>query len=147
LTGKIEKKEESVMKKDNVIQEKSYKFAIRIVRLYKYLVDKKKEYELSRQIVKCGTSIGANVEEAIGAQSDKDFISKINIAYKEARETHYWLRLLRDTDFLEANHAASMINDCEELLRILGTILKTMKEKQGGELGIKNEELRMRNQE
>ena len=117
------------MKGNNVIQEKSYKFAIRIVRLYKYLVDEKKEYELSRQLVKCGTSIGANVEEALGGQSEKDFIAKMSISYKEARETHYWLRLLRDTDFIEVKHAASMLHDCDELLRIIGSILKTMKQK------------------
>jgi len=117
------------MKRENVIQEKSYAFAIRIVRLYKYLVDDKHEYALSRQLVKCGTSIGANVEEALGAQSDRDFIAKMSISYKEARETHYWLRLFRDTDFIEVKHAASMLQDCDEILRILSSILTTMKEK------------------
>ena len=117
------------MKQENVIQDKSYAFAIRVVRLHKYLVDEKREYELSRQLVKCGTSIGANVEEALGGQSDKDFIAKMSIAYKEARETHYWLRLLHDTDFIEVKHAASMLQDCEELLRILSSILNTMKKR------------------
>jgi four helix bundle protein len=85
------------MKEQNVIQQKSYDFAIRIVNLYKYLATEKKELVLSKQILRSGTSIGANVEEAIGAQSDKDFLNKLSIAYKEARETHYWIRLLRDT--------------------------------------------------
>lgn len=117
------------MKQENVVQEKSYAFAIRIVRLYKYLLEDKHEYALSKQLVKCGTSIGANIEEALGGQSDKDFIAKLSVAYKEARETHYWLRLLRDTDFLEAKPAASILRDCEELLRILSSILTTMKKK------------------
>ena len=76
------------MKTDNVVQEKSYAFALRIIKLYKYLKNNKNEYNLSRQILRSGTSIGANIEEAIGAQSKKDFISKISIAYKETRETH-----------------------------------------------------------
>ena len=117
------------MKSNNVIQEKSYTFALRIVKLYRYLCDEKKEYVLSRQIVRSGTSIGANVEEAIGGQSDKDFLSKLSIAYKEARETHYWLRLLRDSGVLEDKHAHSIINDCDELLKLSGSIIKTMKHK------------------
>ncbi len=117
------------MKSNNVIQEKSYAFALRIVKLYRYLCDEKKEYVLSKQIVRSGTSIGANVEEAIGGQSDKDFLSKLSIAYKEARETHYWLRLLRDSDILEDKHTNSIINDCDELLKLSGSIIKTMKQK------------------
>ena len=85
------------MKKDNIVQKKSYVFALRIINLYKFLKSERNEYDLSRQILKSGTSIGANIEEAIGAQSKKDFISKLSIAYKEARETHYWIRLLRDS--------------------------------------------------
>ena len=84
------------MAKQNVIQEKSYKFALSIIELYQRLV-LKKEFIISKQILKSGTSIGANVEEALGAQSKKDFINKISIAYKESRETNYWLRLLRDS--------------------------------------------------
>jgi four helix bundle protein len=82
--------------RDNVIQEKSYIFAIRIVRLYKYLIKQQKEFVLAKQILRSGTSIGANIEEAIGGQSKKDFLSKLSIAYKEARETNYWLRILKD---------------------------------------------------
>ena len=88
------------MKKDNVIQEKSYQFAIKIVKTSKYLVDQKKEFILSKQLLRSGTSIGANVEEAIGGQSKKDFFAKLSISYKEARETKYWIRLLFDTDYI-----------------------------------------------
>ena len=85
------------MKTENVIQTKSYTFAVRIVRLYQHLSAEKKEYVLSKQVLRCGTSIGANVEEAIGGQSRADFISKLGIAYKEASENSYWLRVLKDT--------------------------------------------------
>jgi len=88
------------MKEDNVIQLKSYNFALRMVKLYRFLTEKKKEYVLSKQILKSGTSIGANVEEALGAQSKADFICKLAIAYKEARETHYWIRILRDSKYI-----------------------------------------------
>lgn len=115
------------MKADNPIQTKSYAFALRIVRLYRFLCDEKKEFVLAKQIVGSGTSIGANVEEAIGGQSNKDFLSKMSIAYKEARETHYWLRLLRDSDILDAKHAESVIEDCEELLKLSGSIIRTTK--------------------
>ena len=84
------------MKKDNPLVVKSYSFAVRIINSFKFLSKEKNEYVLSKQILKSGTSIGANVEEAIGAQSEKDFLNKLSIAYKEARETHYWLRLLHD---------------------------------------------------
>ena len=117
------------MKKDNVIQDKSYAFAIRTVNLYRFLSEQKREFVLSKQLLRSGTSIGANVEEGIGGQSEKDFYSKLNISYKEARETHYWLRLLRDTHYLSEEETLSMLNDCEELLKIIGTIIKTMKVK------------------
>ena len=115
------------MKKDNVIQEKSYDFALRVVKLYRHLVDKEKEYVLAKQVLRSGTSIGANVEEGIGAQSHKDFLSKMAIAYKEARETHYWLRLLRDSGYLDTKLSESLLSDCDELLRIIGSIQKTLK--------------------
>lgn len=117
------------MKADNIVREKSYAFAIRIVNLYRYLTEKKKEFVLSKQALRSGTSIGANVEEGIGAQSEKDFYAKFNVAYKEARETHYWLRLLKDTDYLSLKEYTVLINDCNELLKIIGTIIKTMKTK------------------
>lgn len=117
------------MKTENVVQDKSYAFALRIVRLYRDLRDEKREYILSKQVVRSGTSIGANIEEAIGGQSRKDFISKMSIAYKEARATHYWLRLLRDSDILEADRAGPVVEDCEELLKLCGSIIRTTKQK------------------
>jgi four helix bundle protein len=117
------------VKSGNVVQDKSYAFALRIVKVYRHLSEKKREFVLSKQILESGTSIGANIEEAIGAQSTKDFLAKIAIAYKEGRETHFWLRLLRDSDYLTVKQAASLLADCEELLRLLGSIQKTMKGK------------------
>lgn len=115
------------MKADNVVQAKSYAFAVRIVRLYQYLTGERREYVLSRQVLRCGTSIGANIEEAIGGQSRADFIAKLAIAYKEARETSYWLRLLRDTDYLTPAQFDSLHVDAEELCRIIAAIQKTAK--------------------
>ena len=117
------------MKKNNVVIEKTYAFAIRIVNCYKHITKTQKEFILSKQLLRCGTSIGANVEEAVGGHSEKDFNSKMTIAYKEARETHYWLRLLRDTEFLETKIAESLIADSEEILKLIRSILKTMKSK------------------
>ena len=97
------------MKKDNVIQIKSYNFAIRIVELYKFLSAEKKEFILSKQLLRSGTSIGANIEEAIGGQSRKDFYAKLTISYKEARESHYWIRLLKDTNYLSQEQYDSLI--------------------------------------
>jgi len=119
------------MKQENIIQTKSYEFAIKVVNLYCFLSEDKREYVLSKQLLRSGTSIGANVEEGIGGQSAKDFFAKLNIAYKEARESHYWLRLLKDTGYLEVEKATEYINDCDELLRIIGSIIKTMKTKLG----------------
>ncbi|GFD92102.1 hypothetical protein KUL156_31490 [Alteromonas sp. KUL156] len=116
-----------IMKKGNIIQEKSYDFAVRIVNLYKHLSQEKKEFVLSKQLLRSGTSIGANIEEAIGGQSRKDFYAKLTIAYKEARETHYWIRLLKDTSFLSKDTAQSFLNDTEEILRIIGSIQKTIR--------------------
>jgi len=117
------------MKSDNVIQQKSFAFAVRIVNLYKYLCDEKKEYVLSKQILRSGTSVGANVEESIGGQSSKDFLSKLSIAYKEARETIYWLRLLLATYYLDQEKANSLLQDAEEICKIIGKIQTTMKNK------------------
>ena len=117
------------MKDDNIVQTKSYLFAIRIINLSRYLIENKKEYILSKQILKSGTSIGANIEEAIGGQSRKDFLSKMSISYKEARETKYWLKLLRDTGFVTEKEAESLLSDLEELLRIIGKIQTTTKTK------------------
>ena len=114
------------MKTDNIIQSKSYAFSIRVIKLYQFLVNDRKEYVLSKQVLRCGTSIGANIEEAIGGQSKKDFYAKISIAYKEARETHYWIRLLADTDYLDDCMRLSLLNDVEELLKIIGSIRKSL---------------------
>lgn len=114
------------MKTENVILTKSYAFAVRIVKLYQHLSGKK-EYVLSKQVLRCGTSIGANVEEAIGGQSRADFVAKLSIAYKEARETAYWLRLLKDTDYLTSPQFESIHADAEELCRIIAAIQKTTK--------------------
>ena len=118
-----------MMKKENVIQVKTYAFAVRVVRLYQYLVKSKSEYVLSKQLLRSGTQIGANVEEAIGGQSDKDFFAKMTIAYKEARETHYWLRLLTDTSYLSNEESESLLSDIEEILKIIGSIQRTMKQR------------------
>ena len=115
------------MKENNVIVDKSYAFAIRIVNCYKFLYTDKKEFVLSKQLLRSGTSIGANVEEAVGGQSPKDFFAKLSIAYKEARETNYWLRIMRDTEILDSKMAESLLSDNEEILKIIGSILKTMK--------------------
>ena len=117
------------MKTENVVQLKSYAFSIFIVNLYRFLCEQKKEFVLSKQLLRSGTSIGANVEEGIGGQSGKDFYAKLNIAYKEARETHYWIRLLRDTVYLSEVESTSLLADCDELLKIIGSIFKTVKTK------------------
>ena len=115
------------MKKDNIIQQKSFAFAVRIVKLYKHLTVDKKEFVLSKQLLRCGTSVGANVEEAIGGQSEKDFISKLSIAYKEARETMYWIKLLNATDYLSDDEAKNFLYEAEELCKIIGKIQITIK--------------------
>lgn len=113
---------------ENIIEKKSFDFAIRIVKLYKYLCDKKKEYVLSKQLLRSGTSIGANVAESQQAQSKADFISKISIALKETTETKYWLKLLNATGFLTDTESNSIIIDCVEIEKILTTILKSSKD-------------------
>ena len=115
------------MKEDNVVKDKSYAFAVRVVNACRHLANEKKEFVLSKQLLRSGTSIGANVEESIGGQSSKDFLSKLSIAYKEARETHYWIRLLTDTEYLTPSQSESLLQDCDELLKIIGSIIKTLK--------------------
>lgn len=116
------------MKSENVIQSKSYAFAVRIVLLYQHLLEKKKAFVLAKQVLRSGTSIGANIEEAIGGQSRADFVSKLSIAYKEARETSYWLRLLKDTGYLTETEFNSIHADAEELCRIIAAIQKSTKQ-------------------
>ena len=115
------------MKNDNVIQKKISRLRLRIVNLYKYLQDEKKEYVLSKQLLRSGISIGVNIEEAIGGQSGKDFISKLSIAYKEARETIYWLKFLHAASCLSAEQASSILSDEQEICKILGKIQITVK--------------------
>lgn len=112
-------------KKNSIILNKSFVFAVRIIKLYQYLSSEKKEYVLSKQILRSGTSIGANVEEAHGGISDSDFSNKISLAYKESRETHYWLRLLNAAEYINKRMFESFAKDCEELCKILFSILKT----------------------
>ena len=114
--------------KENVIATKSLAFALRIINLYKYLVEKN-EIVLARQILRSGTSIGANCREARNAQSRLDFISKLNIALKEADETAYWLELLKEGDFIDQQSYESIFNDCDELVKLLTSIIKSNKKK------------------
>ena len=113
------------MARENIVQQKSFLFAVRIVKLSKHLADGQREYVLSRQILKSGTSIGANIEEANGAISKREFSNKISIAYKEARETHYWIRLLKESEYISTQEFDLLIADCNELCKILFSILKT----------------------
>ena len=113
--------------KESILSEKSFAFALRIVKLYKYLAAEYKEYVLSKQVLRSGTSIGANVEEAKHARSKIDFVHKLSIAQKEACETNYWLRLLRESDFLNEKLAKSLTDDCDEIQRLLASSIKTAK--------------------
>jgi four helix bundle protein len=115
------------MVKDNLIQDRSYRFALRIVDFCLNDLQQRREYVLSKQLLRSGTSIGANVEEAIGAHSTKDFLNKIVIAYKEARETHYWLRLIRDSRLASEQHIKPLIDEVHEMVRIIAAIIKTTK--------------------
>ena len=110
---------------ENVVAFKSFGLAVRVVRLCRFLRASKQEHVLSKQLLRSGTAIGANVEEAIGGISRADFSAKISIAYKEARETSYWLKLLHATDYLSEEAFQSIRNDCEEVCRILRAILNT----------------------
>ena len=116
------------MDKGNVIRDKSYAFAIRIVNAYKFLTETKKEFVLSKQLLRSGTAVGALVAEAIHAQSGPDFLNKMNVALKEANETKYWLALLKDTDYMEEIQYESISNDCKELVALLVSIVKSMKD-------------------
>lgn len=115
--------------KYNIVQDKSYKFALRIINLYKWLKDEKYEYVMSKQLLRCGTSIGANIEEALGGVSDSDFKHKLSISYKEARETGYWLKLLKDSEYITEPMFDSIFTDCDEICKILFTIINSLKQK------------------
>ena len=113
--------------KENIIKTKSYAFALRIVKAYQFLSQDKKEFVLSKQVLRSGTAIGALVFEAEHAQSTADFINKMNIALKEANETMYWLMLLKDCDYIDKNSFVSIYQDAEELVKLLVSIVKTTK--------------------
>ena len=109
---------------ENVVKQKSYNFALQIIKLCARL-KQQKHFEISSQLLRSGTSIGANVEEALAGRSRKDFFAKMSIASKEARETNYWLRLLRDGEILNKEHSQNLIDESEELIKILTSIVKT----------------------
>ena len=114
--------------KDNIIVQKSYAFALQVIQLYKSLIDKK-EFVLAKQILRSGTSIGANVHEAVASESKKDFVHKLGIAVKEARETSYWLNLLKDSNYITIDEFNGLNNPCDEIVRILNSIILTTKER------------------
>ena len=113
--------------KDSIILEKTMDFSVRIVNLYKYLCSEKGEFVLSKQLLRCGTSIGANAHEAHNGQSRKDFLAKMYIAFKESSETEYWLTLLAKTNYITTEQSDSMLNDCIEIKKILTSIIKSVK--------------------
>ena len=117
------------MNGDNVVLDKSFDFSVRIIRVYQYLCSEYKEYVLSKQLLRCGTSIGANINEAQYAISKKEFLSKMYIAFKESAETVYWLKLLYRTDYLTDAQYNSIIQDCMELHVLLSSITKSTREK------------------
>ena len=122
----------SIDKKDcNIVLEKSSNFAIRVVKLYRYLCEEKKEYALSKQLIRSGTSIGANVNEAQAGQSKADFIAKMAVASKEARESKYWIDLLIKTDYLNKNdvHAQTLVSEIDEIVRLPTAIVKSAQRK------------------
>ena len=115
--------------KKSILKDKSKAFALRVIRLYKYLCEEKKEYILSKQLLRSGTSIGANIAEAFYGQSEADFVSKLSIAQKETGETMYWLELLHESEYLKRNEYDSIYSDAEELIRLLTSSIKTVKER------------------
>ena len=120
--------------KENVIKSKSYGFALRMIKAYKYLTQEQREFVISKQALRSGTSVGAQIREAEHAQSTPDFIHKLSIALKEANETEYWLCLLKDSDYIDEKMFTSIHRDCLELIKLLTSIIKTTKK----QLTIKN---------
>lgn len=112
-----------------LIIEKSIDFAVRIVNLYKYISEERREYVLSKQILRSGTSIGANIAEAHGAQSDADFIARLHISLKEAKETEYWLKVLTRTEYLSSRESDSIAKDLDEIIRLLISSIKSTKKR------------------
>ena len=119
------------MERDNVVLQKSIDFSLRIIKLHRFLCKERQEFILSKQVLRSATSIGANISESIRAQSSADFCSKLSIALKEAEETHYWLLLLSKSDYIDKKQYLSLNHDCEELIKLLVAITKTLnKEKE-----------------
>lgn len=112
---------------ENIVAVKSYQFALRIIKLYKWLCEEKNEFVLSKQVLRSGTAIGALIREAEHAQSKPDFLNKMNISLKEANETGYWLMLLKDSEYISISDYNSIHTDCSELIRLLASIVKTTK--------------------
>jgi len=117
------------LKTESIIEKKSYEFALDIIKLYKYLVNEKKEYVLSKQMLRSGTSIGANINEAVSGQSKRDFVHKLSIALKEARETIYWIKLLKDSEYIAPQYFDVLNEKCDEIIKILSSIILTTKER------------------
>ena len=121
----VECRNEDADMSDNIVKDKCRLFALRIIKLYKYLCEDKREYVLSKQLLRSGTSIGANIVEAHNAMSKKEFLSKMNISLKEAAETEYWLDLLNESEYIKSNEFDSINADCEEIKKLLVTIIKS----------------------
>ena len=115
------------MKENNVIQEKSFRFGVNVITFCKELKSLNKEAIISNQLLRAGTSVGANIEEGLGSQTNKDFYFKFSIAYKEARESLYWLKLIAEANLSKKEKTVQLMKDCDEILRILGSILKTLR--------------------
>ena len=116
---------------NSIIADKTYRFSIRVVKMHLHICETQQNLSpISRQLLRAGTSVGANVEEAIGGHTEKDFSAKMSIAYKEARETKYWIRLLRDSGIIDKTLAVSFLSDIEEIVKIIGSIIRTVKNKQ-----------------
>ena len=119
-----------MLKNENIVREKSFLFAMRIVRLYQYLTNTEnsnREFIISKQVLRSGTSVGANIRESRNAQTVKDFLAKLYIASKEADETEYWLELLKETGYITEEQLGSIKQDCEEIMKLLTSIIKTTK--------------------
>ena len=122
--------ENNFQEKDNIIRSKSFDFSVRIVKLYKILYYERNEKVISKQLIRSGTSVGANIEEGIAAFSKKEFIFKLQISYKEAFESRYWLKLLFKTEYIKQSEFESLLFDVEEIIKIMTVILKSSKENQ-----------------
>jgi four helix bundle protein len=117
------------VKNESIISKKTYSFALKTIKLYKRLAAEKKEYVLSKQLIRSATSIGANINEAVSGQSKRDFVHKLSIALKEDRETSYWLNLLKDSEYIGQEEFLELSTDCDELIKILSSIILTTKER------------------